>query len=335
MEFPFSTFLDAATAIHWSLLFIYLVVVLAVLAKGADLLVEEAVQLANNWGISKVVIGATFVSLGTTTPETAVSVMAALEGDPALALGNAVGSIIADTGLILGIACLISPPLLNRSVVNRQGWIQFFAGVLLVGCAFVFGGRLPQSVGFLFVALLVVYIIISIHWARQDDEKQRVDEIIPEKKELPLLSFLKLMLGIVVVLVASKMLIPGVHRAAIMFHVPEDIIAATLVAIGTSMPELVTAITASMKKHGEVALGNVIGADILNVFFVTGTACAVTIGGLAVPANFFTIHFPFMIGALVLFRLGIWLADKKLSRGFGALMMVFYIFYLIVQSLAI
>ncbi|GIX46425.1 MAG: hypothetical protein KatS3mg131_0636 [Candidatus Tectimicrobiota bacterium] len=102
------------------------------LGKGADILVEETVALSVRWGIPKVVIGATIVSLGTTTPEAAVSVLAALKGSPDLALGNAVGSVICDTGLILGLATLIAPPPLERSVVNRQGWIQL-GGRLLAG----------------------------------------------------------------------------------------------------------------------------------------------------------------------------------------------------------
>ena len=334
MEALLERLVDAAVAVHPAFLVVYLIAVLAILTKGADILVDEAVRLARLWGIPKVVIGATFVSLGTTTPETAVSVMAALKGDPGLALGNAVGSIIADTGLILGIACLISPPPLDRSVVNRQGWIQTGSALLLVALAILFGGRLPRGVGFLFLAALVVYVIVSIRWSREGGADVPDDEAAP-KPASGAWSFAKLVFGIVVVLLASRMLIPGVHRAAVMFHVPEDIIAATLVALGTSMPELVTAVTASLKKHGEVALGNVIGADILNVLFVTGAACAATPGGLDVGANFFRVHFPFMIAILLLFRAGVWLSGTHLSRKFGALLLTAYVAYLFRQAFAL
>jgi cation:H+ antiporter len=302
------------------------------LGKGADILVDQAVVLAERSGLSKVIIGATIVSLGTTTPETAVSVLAALQGEPGLALGNAVGSIIADTGLILGLACVIAPIHINRFIVNRQGWIQFGAGLLLVALSLVFRSHLPRGVGFFLLALLAIYIWTSVRWSRGGHGAEALAED-RSGTASPLPVALKLVFGIVVVLVTSRLLIPAVEHAAIMFGVPEDIIAATLVAIGTSLPELVTAVTASLKKHGEVALGNVIGADILNVLFVTGAACAATPGGLAVPGNFFKIHFPFMIGILIAFRLGIWLSKEKLTRSFGWGMIGLYGGYLLLQAL--
>ena len=114
------------------LLFLMIAGTLFTVGKGADILVEEAVDLSKKWGIPKVLIGATIVSLGTTLPEAVVSVLAAAKGMPDLALGNAVGSIICDTGLILGLAAIIAPLPLNREMVNRQGWLQFGAGCLLI-----------------------------------------------------------------------------------------------------------------------------------------------------------------------------------------------------------
>jgi len=120
-------------------LFVITAVMLYLLAKGADLLVDEAVTLSTRWGIPKVLIGATVVSLGTTAPEASVSVLAAIKGSPGLALGSAVGSTICDTGLILGTAALIAPLPLNRKIVNRQGWLQLGAGFLLVIACLPFG----------------------------------------------------------------------------------------------------------------------------------------------------------------------------------------------------
>jgi cation:H+ antiporter len=133
---------------------------LVVLGKAADWLVDEAVALSERSKIPKTVIGATIVSLGTTTPEAAVSVLAAMAGQPALALGNAVGSVICDTGLILGLACLIAPLRLDPRIVSRQGWIQLITGFGLVaacfpwmspGSVFVTGGNLSQGMGIVFV----------------------------------------------------------------------------------------------------------------------------------------------------------------------------------------
>ena len=141
---------------------------IGVLGKGADWLVDSASGLAYRLGISKVIVGATIVSLGTTSPECAVSVMAAWSGEPGLALGNAIGSIIADTGLIFGLGCLITVLPADRFVLSRQGWVQFGSGVLLAAVcygAFVISGdgaTLGRPVGLLMLALLVLYLYVSI-----------------------------------------------------------------------------------------------------------------------------------------------------------------------------
>ena len=156
------------------LLLVIIVAALYVLGKGADMLVDEAVELSERSGVPKMLIGATIVSLGTTLPEVTVSVVSALKGSPDLALGNAVGSIICDTGLILGIAALIKPLPFKKSVVNRQGWIQLASGVLLVVTALIFasgnvfkvGGHIPQGAGIVFLLLLVLYMIFTIRVLR-------------------------------------------------------------------------------------------------------------------------------------------------------------------------
>ena len=321
---------------HWSLLLIVIAVAIAALGKSADWLVEEAVTLSEKSGIPKVVIGATIVSLGTTVPETAVSVLAALDGQPDLALGNAVGSIICDTGLILGIACLINPLPLPANVVNRQGWLQIAAGLLLVLCcwpwnapstAFATGGVLPQWAGFLFLGLLGVYLIVSIRWAR-GEKPLPLEEVEAPTGEPLLWSLVKLTFSIIFVILSSHLLIPAVEEAAIRMSIPQSIVAATLVAFGTSLPELVTAVTAARHGHGDLAVGNVVGADILNVLFVAGAAAAVTPAGLPAESHFFQLLFPTMLGVLVVFRIGILYSKETLKFGFGLVLIAFYVAFL-------
>jgi len=308
-------------------------VTLFTLAKGADILVAEAVALSVRWGVPTIVIGATIVSLGTTTPEAAVSVAAALQGEPGLALGNAVGSIITDCGLILGIAAIICPLQLDRSVVNRQGWIQIGAGFLLVlacvpwlslGTMFTAGGNLPQWMGFVLVLLLVLYIWKSIAWSKDGAADPHADEVKDEGGSTVSV-VLKLLLGIGIVLLSSQILIPAVDITATRIGIPEAIIAATLVAFGTSLPELVTAVTAARKGQGGLAIGNVIGADILNVLFVAGLSAAVTPAGLEAHPKFFVLLFPGMLLLLIVFRVGVFLSKTHLTRGFGILMLVIYL----------
>jgi cation:H+ antiporter len=315
-----------------------LVVSLYVLGRAADLLVDEAVDLSERSHIPKTVIGATVVSLGTTTPEVAVSVMAAINGAPDLALGNAAGSVICDTGLILGIAALIAPLRLDRTIVNRQGWIQFGSGFLLVlAClnwssplaSWTTGGNLPQWMGFVLLGMLAAYLYQSIVWARADG----IEGELPHHHEDhdPIwLTLAKLIGAVAVVVLSAQVLIPAVNEAALRMDIPQSIIAATLVAFGTSLPELVTSVTAARKGHGELAVGNIVGADILNVLFVSGAAAAVTPVGLDAGPQFFRVVFPMMLFILAVFRVGIFVSGSHMRRTFGWVLLIAYGIYLAV-----
>jgi cation:H+ antiporter len=311
----------------------FIAVMLLVLGKGADLLVEEAVQLSVRWGIPKFAIGATVVSLGTTAPEAAVSVLAALRGNPDLALGNAVGSIICNMGLIMGLGILIHPPLLQWNIVSRQGWLQIGSGVLLVVAstpwasplaALSHGGRLPEGAGLVFLGLLASYLWFSVRLASEGAEVFPVENE-KHRSELGLLVLGKLVGALCLVIGSSWLLIPGVQEAALRLNVPEGIIAATIVAFGTSLPELVTMVTASWRGHGELGVGNVIGANILNVLFVAGTSAAVTAGGLVAPAHFFRLLFLLMLFVLVVFQVGISVCGAHIKRPVGVTLLLAYL----------
>lgn len=222
--------------------------------------------------------------------------------------------------------------------MNRQGWIQLGAGVSLVlGCLpfeslsliFEQDGSLPRVVGLAFLLALVAYAAVSIRWAREGDLP--VPELIGKKKDTSteqarlLWVLVKLFLGLAVVILACEVLIPTAADAARRLEVPEGVIAATLVAFGTSLPELVTAVTSSLRGHGEIAVGNVVGADILNVLWVIGLSAAVTPGGLQVPPEFFSPYFPSMLFLLLVFRIGIVYSGRYLSRVFGCILLTAYL----------
>ena len=315
-----------ANGFGYLLLFIIIAVTLATLGKGADWLVDEAVALSTRWGLGKAVIGATIVSIGTTTPEAAVSVFSAIQGKPGLALGNAVGSIICDTGLIIGLASLIAPLPLNRQLASRLSNVQVGAGILLVAVCFpwaspakVFtqGGVLPQLVGVVFVILLALYIWQSIRWAGSMPSDAESAEETHAEEGNAFAILLKLIFAIAIIVVSAQILIPAVSVMAERIGVPKHIISATLVAFGTSLPELVTAITAVRRGHGELAVGNIIGADILNVLFVAGVSASATQGGLQADGQFFQFLFPAMLFILIVFRCGIFVSGDQLKRPFG------------------
>ncbi len=323
--------LEHFTDFHTIILLIIIAVFLWLIGKGADIVVEEAVELSVSWGVPKVIVGSTIVSLGTTLPEASVSVMAAIKGTSGLALGNSMGSIIADTGLILGLSVLMGLIPVQGKTIRTQNRIQVFVVFLLAAFCFPYfgienGARVSQIMGFIFVALLIVYIVYSVYSTKGSAIDTASDDT--EEVKNPIKSFALLIVGVVLIIISSKILIPAVQITATRFGIPDGVIGATLVAFGTSLPELVTSITAVKKGHGELAIGNVIGADILNVLFVVGASASVTKGGLVVPREFFFVQIPFMLAAVIVLRIAVIRSNEYIKKYFGIILLVLYIAYI-------
>ena len=302
---------DLLVLLSMPLLLFIVAVCIAVLSFGADGMIEGVVSLAVRTGFPTIIIGATIISLGTTMPEAFVSVMAAYMGNPGVALGNGVGSIIADTGLIFGLTCLLATLPVNKFILNRTGWIQVGSAVLLVLLSLLALAVAPEEslpklqrwMGFFLLGLLLCYLYLTYFWARQSHYE--ITKILepPEPTEAKglWLSCFMIIGGLFAVIVSARVLVPTASEVALRLGVPDDVIAATLVAFGTSLPELVTAISAIRKGHPEITVGNIVGADVLNVLFVIGAAAAAT--PLEIPPNFFLFHFPAMLIILISFRL--------------------------------
>ncbi len=321
------------------LLWVFAAFAIVLLVFGADKLVTAAVKLASAIGMSKVLIGATVVSLGTTMPEACVSVMAAFGGKPGLALGNGVGSIICDTALIFGLSCMITRLPLNRFVLYRHGVLKLVTCTLLtlviIGLAFLAGGidnvSMPRLVGIVFIILLAVYMYLSVRWAKEHPE------LIPEEAETEaplehrargaIVNLLILIFGLSLVIAGSEFLVGSVSEICIRLDVPPDVLAVTMVAFGTSLPELVTAIASIVKGHSELLIGNVIGADILNVLFVIGASA--TASPLEVPELFFYLHLPVMMVAVFLMGSYIFTGNQRFHRWQGIPLLVLYVAYLV------
>ncbi len=317
----------------WGLV-VAMVLCIYVLSKAADYMIDGAASLALRTGMPRIVIGATIISLGTTMPEMFVSVLAAWTGNPGLALGNGVGSIICDTGLIFGLMCLLTRVPVMRYILNRTGWVQVGSATLLVLVSllsyYLTDGQpvLGRTVGLIFLGLLVAYLYMAYRWARRggtEDEEEEGEVDWGVGKSL-LLTFL----GLLGVIASSRVLVPCAAEGAARIGVPQDIIAATLVAFGTSLPELMTAITAVRKGHPQIMVGNVVGADVLNCLFVIGAAAVAK--PLAVPPNFFSFHFPAMLIILYSFRVFIFInRDGWFKRWQGCWILGVYAAYLILQ----
>ena len=353
------------------LLILIAIVAMAVVIRGADWLVEGAAGIAQRLGMPKVVVGATIVSLGTTSPEAAVSVLAAFSGDAGLAIGNGVGSIIADTGLIFGVGCLLTRLPADRFILSRQGWVQFGSAVMLAALCYLLwamqgnSATIDRWAGVIFALALVGYLIISIRWARQHpvggrgDYEEKETEAVHDVKspavpDLPELdqtphdtgghgwgALIGMGLGgLLLVILAGDVLVSSVTEVAERWQVPDAVIASTIVALGTSLPELVTGITAIRKKHPELLVGNVIGADILNVLFVIGVSSLAAplplietgADGQAIPGGntILTLMLPAMLVMLLFFRACIFPASRRgyFARWMGAPLVAMYLAYL-------
>jgi cation:H+ antiporter len=318
-----------------------IIVCIVLLSKGADWMIDGVVSLAERTGLPKIVIGATIVSLGTTTPEAFVSVMAAIMGNAGLALGNGVGSIIADTGLIFGLSCVLAAVPVNRFILNRTGWVQVGAATLLVIISVVAlmtaSGKEPMLqrwVGVFFLILLAGYMYVTYLWARQSNAAAALAPEAHEQQIGELMGLGKCWLciagGLVLVIGGARVLIPAASQIAMRLGVPDDVIAATMVALGTSLPELMTAITAIRKGHPEITVGNIVGADVLNCLFVIGAAAAAR--PLAIPPNFFTFHFPAML--IILYSFRVFISMNKggtFKRWQGFWLLGIYLIYVILQ----
>ncbi|MGB5224905.1 MAG: calcium/sodium antiporter [Arenicellales bacterium] len=318
------------------ILLVIIVVCIAMLSLGADWMIDGVVDLAERTGLPKIVIGATVVSLGTTLPEAFVSVMAAYMGNPGLALGNGVGSIIADTGLIFGLTCILAAVPVNRFILNRTGWVQVGTATMLVlisvGILLTTEGepQLERWVGYLFLCLLILYMYITYTWAKQGTDVLPEDDALEHELMSISKSWILVFGGLLLVVIGARILVPSASEIALRFGVPEDVIAATMVAFGTSLPELMTAIAAIRKGHPEITVGNIVGADVLNVLFVIGAAAVAS--PLVIPMNFFYFHFPAMLIILYSFRVFISMnKDGVFHRWQGFWLLGVYLCYVILQ----
>jgi len=331
---PFERIAQLATGPQIIILLAIVAVSIVILTSGAGWLVDGSAALAYRLGISKIIVGATVVSLGTTTPEAAVSVMAAMRGHSGLALGNALGSVICDTGLIFGLACLLTRLPVDRFILNRHGWLQFGSGILLavtvLASVWYFGrAELVRPVGVVFLALLVGYLFMSIRWGR--GHPSRSADTSSPSRSVPL-CLIMIVAALVLVVVGARVLICAVTQICLVLAIPESVIAATVVAFGTSVPELVTALTSIRKGHPEILIGNIIGADILNILFVVGASA--TAVALPVPREVIWIHVPAMLLILLLFRIFIFTSKTSFSRWCGLPLLVVYAGFVVVSYFA-
>jgi cation:H+ antiporter len=245
------------------------------LLAGGEFLVRGAAALALRLGLSHLVVGIIIVGFGTSVPELVASIQAALAGAPGIAMGNVVGSNIANILLILGVGAIIYPILCSQAAVFRDGLVMVLAAVLLgVAC---YPGVLSQQWGLVFIALLISYLGYLLYSDRRKNGKEAApDDDMPLASSSIWLDILLVVGGTVAVVLGGKLLVDNAIIVAKSFEVSDEVVGLTLVAIGTSLPELATSIIAAVRKHSDIALGNVLGSNIYNILGIAGITAVIS-----------------------------------------------------------
>ncbi len=321
------------------MLIVELVVGLALLLGGGEALVRGSVAVAGRFGVSPLVIGLTLVGFGTSTPELVASLQAALLGSPGIAIGNVIGSNIANILLILGLSAVILPLAIGREAFRRDGVVLIVAAGLLL--AAVLTGELSRWAGAVFVLLLLAYTLYAF-WseraARSDAASAAAEvhiagvDVVAPAKTLSLAVALGLTGGgIAAVLVGADLLVQSAIEVARMLNLSEAVVGLTLVAVGTSLPELATSIMAVARRQSDVAFGNIVGSNIFNVLGIAGVTALVK--PIPVPQEIVRFDIWVMLAAsalLILFAVTGWRIDRRE----GAFFLLAYVAYLGVQVAA-
>ena len=301
------------------------IVGLLFLIKGGDWFVDGASALARRFHLPELLIGATVVSIGTTLPEVMVSTMSALSGHGEIAYGNAIGSAICNAALIAAITIAVRPGKVDPKTLKMP--VLFFFAAAAIYCVAAYGfGKFTRPMGFIMLAMFVAYMAANIHQMKNAPAEEHEEE--EETMPLPRMLML-LVLGAVLIAMGANLLVDNGTLIAQALGVPESVIALTFVALGTSLPELVTAITSLIKGHSDLSLGNVVGANVFNLVLVSGVSVALAPFTVPQSATIFgmnsslVLEIPVMIAVMVLLTAPA-LVKGKLSRVQGVALLVIY-----------
>ena len=308
------------------------IVGLLFLIKGGDWFVDGASSLARRFHLPELLIGATVVSIGTTLPEVMVSTMSALSGHGEIAYGNAIGSVICNAALIAAITIAVRPGRVDPKTLKTPVAFFFAAAAIYCIAAYVFG-RFTRVMGIIMLAVFVAYMAANVLQMKNTPagEQEASEEEMPLAKTLILL-----VLGAVLIAAGANLLVDNGTLIAQALGVPESVIALTFVALGTSLPELVTAITSLVKGHSDLSLGNIVGANVFNLVLVSGMS--ITLAPFTIPqsATLFGINsslvldLPVMLAVMLILTVPA-LVKGKLNRAQGILLLAIYAAFCAVQ----
>lgn len=305
------------------MMYFLLIAGFVLLIKGADFFVEGSSSVAKKLSIPPIIIGMTIVAMGTSLPETSVSVSASLAGKNDLSISNAVGSNIFNLMVVAGLCALLCPLPINRDTLKRDFPFSILAAAVLLGFGF-FTGEISRIAGIVLLLLFIVFLGTMINSAMKSrrSASSRSDE--EEIKNLPAWRCIVYIVGgIIAIAAGGKMVVEGASDIARSFGMSDNLIGMTIVALGTSLPELVTSIVAARKNEIDMALGNVIGSNVFNILFVLGIAAVISPIGFTLQNSIDTV---FLIAASILVLI-FCLPKKKLVRRHGISMAAIYAGY--------
>ena len=310
---------------------------LLLLIKGGDWFVDGATGIAKRFNLPDIVVGATVVSIGTTLPEVMVSTTGALQGSGAMAYGNAIGSIICNTALIAAISIVVNPGPVNVKSMKTPA-IFFFASAAMYCVAAYFLGTFPRWLGFVMLSVFVVYMVLTVRNGMRNPDAAEEEEEAGGKPKKLWQELMLLVVGAAVIAVGADLLVDHGQIIAKELGVPETVIALLFVALGTSLPELVTTITSLKKGRASLGVGNVIGANVFNLVLVSGVA--VSLAPFDVPVEntlldtglnvSLVLDIPVMLGVMSLMIFPAMLG-KKLSRWQGIALLCIYAAFCVCQ----
>lgn len=308
---------------------------LVLLIKGGDWFVDGAVGVAHKYRLPEILIGATIVSIGTTIPEVMVSSIAAAAGQSQTAYGNAIGSCICNTALIAAVTIAAKSVQEIDAKAFRTPIIFFFIAAIFYSAVACITGEFSRLIGILLLAIFVIYMVITVRQALNNRVSVKVEE--EEQEEKPMWKNLVFLIGgAAIIAVGANLLVNNGQIIAKGLGVPESVIALTFIALGTSLPEFVTAITSLVKGHSSLSLGNIIGANLFNLVFVSGMA--ITINPFKVPSEkliagqnaSLVVDIPVMFATMLLLTVPT-LISKKLRRYQGIVLLLIYFTYVLFQ----
>ncbi len=308
--------------------FVYVLGGLVLLGVGGESVVRAAVTLAERLGLSPLFIGLVIVALGTSTPEMAVSISAVIDGKTGIAIGNIVGSNIANILLVLGLGAMICPIPASKQIVFRDSVVVLLSATLFVWLGSI--GEIDQSMGVLFVALLLVYFAVAYFSERvrlTPAGERALDSCEKTRIHFPsvFLDFGLIVVGLVAIVVGANFLIDGAVNVARTFGVSEAAIGLSLVAIGTSLPELVVVVIAALKRHPEVAVGGIIGSNIFNILAVLGLTAIIQ--PIHIDPVIAAIHLPILMVTTIII-VPFLITNWRISRIEGLVLVIAYVAYL-------